>query len=80
MHILTLSELLGFLTPEARRHSMSFIPWSLLTQSVVFELKGLSELLYCMFGPLQTGMSSLQGYAAIKGPEGLKYYGTCKKA
>lgn len=78
-YILTLSELLGFITSEARKHSLSFIPQSPFMLSLVFELKGLSELLYCMFGPLQTDMSSLQGYAAIKGPGGLKYYGTCKK-
>lgn len=32
-----------------------------------------------MFGRLQKGTSSLQGWAAIKGPGALDYYGTCKK-
>lgn len=77
--ILTVSKLPGFITSEAHKHSLSLIPWSPFTLSLVFELKGLSELLYGMFGRLQTGTSSLQGYAAIKGPGALNYYGTYKR-
>lgn len=46
--------------------SLIITPLSPFTLPLVFEHKGLPELLYSMFGPLQTGMSSPQGYSVVK--------------